>query len=294
MGNINLSANQLAADNAALDDDNDLVPIIVPGVTGTDKGRAHTITELKKRVGGGGVGSLTFFSRTATLSLSGSYANAMSGNYTPAATDEIVGLLLSAGLDRSSTTANAVRMKLRRGTSDITAELYGPSTVGYHRQLFLDKPGSTSQQTYALQARRTGSSAKNVYAGSSLTAFRMPDGVVADLLTASENVSQNGDFLSVTITPSSAAAKIKLNLLVLSTATTNMAIELRRGTTSLVTTDTSIPAETRATGIAFPTNFEDWVDSPNTTNPVTYHARKSDSGTDTVIAGTYLMAQEVA
>ena len=50
MPDISQAANQLAADSDALSDATDLVPVVVPGVEGEDKGRAHTLIEFAKRI----------------------------------------------------------------------------------------------------------------------------------------------------------------------------------------------------------------------------------------------------
>ena len=50
MPDISKAANQLAADSDALSDAADLVPLVVPGVDGNDKGRAHTLVEFAKRI----------------------------------------------------------------------------------------------------------------------------------------------------------------------------------------------------------------------------------------------------
>ena len=50
MPDISQAANQLAADSDALADAADLVPVVVPGVEGEDKGRAHTLIEFAKRI----------------------------------------------------------------------------------------------------------------------------------------------------------------------------------------------------------------------------------------------------
>ena len=50
MPDISQAANQLAADSDALADAADLVPVVVPGVEGEDKGRAHTLVEFAKRI----------------------------------------------------------------------------------------------------------------------------------------------------------------------------------------------------------------------------------------------------
>lgn len=236
----------------------------------------------------GGVGNLTFFSLSADVTLTATATDHMSGNFTPPSMDTIVGMLISVGIN--STSSQFSSMRLRRGTSDVTDDITTRSNdISWHRQLFLDKPGSTSQQSYALRGK-TGSQGFGVsvwLAGSSMTVFAMPDDVVADILTSDESVSQDTDFLSVTITPSSTSAKIKLNVLVLSG---NIDIAVRRGATELqeVATRPELPDN------RLPSNFEDWVDEPNTTNAVTYHIRKTDSGTLTIEKGSYLMAQEVA
>ena len=50
MPDISKAANQLAADSDALSDAADLVPLVVPGVDGADKGRAHSLVEFAKRI----------------------------------------------------------------------------------------------------------------------------------------------------------------------------------------------------------------------------------------------------
>lgn len=292
MTNLNVAANRLAADDSDLDDDDDIVPVIVPGKSGADKGYGHTITELKKRVGGGGVGNLTFFSRTADLSLGTSYADAVGGNYTPGSTDELVGILLSIGGMTSISTSNYAQGKLTRGGADLTPEMLGGRGGTWRRQLFLDEPNSISAQEYQWEARRSGTTARTINAGTTMAVFAMPDGVVADLITSDESVSQNTDFLSVTITPSSMSAIIKLNMLFMLAAET-VDIQIRRGTVNIGPAIDATP-ELRTDAIVFPTNFEDWYDQPNTMSPVTYHIRKTNSGSDTIQKGSYLMAQEVA
>lgn len=237
----------------------------------------------------GGVGNLTFFSRDTDYSATTSFANVVSGSYTPGSTGELVGLLVSVGA-ATSTGSLGVRLKLRRGTTDITTDMRGAPVGGYSRQLFLDKPGSASAQTYALQVQRYGTLG-TIYKGTSLSAFAMPAGVVADIITSDEDAAQNTNFLSVTITPSSASAKIKLNMVVISTVTA-LDMQLRRGTTELISV-TSHP-QIEHNDEHFPTNFEDWIDEPGTTSPVTYHLRKTNSGTHSIRTGSYLMAQEVA
>ena len=222
------------------------------------------VADIVAAHGGGGIGGLEFSGLTANHNLGTSFANVVSGNYTPATTSEVVGLLLSIGTTEEGTTT---RFKLRRGTTDITPEIQGVPADGFHRQLFLDKPNSTSQQSYALQGRRT-SGTRTIYAGSSLTVLGMPDSVVADIITSDETLVADTDFLSVSITPSSTSAKIKLNILAL-TNLPDWDMGVMRGTTELVEA-TLLGVGIDPSPSNFPSNFEDWVDEPNTTNAVTY------------------------
>ena len=116
----------------------------------------------------------------------------------------------------------------------------------------------------------------------------MPDGVVADVITADETPANNTDFLSVSITPSSTTAIIKLNILVLSN--TNWDFTIRRGTTNLQAVENGALESDLA---RFPGNFEDYYNVPGTTSEVTFHIRNTDGVTRTVQTGSYLMAQEI-
>lgn len=246
------------------------------------KGNTVILSRLRSR-------NLAFFGRTTDLTLVTSFANIVSGNYTPTASAVLVGILVSVGVTHSTALR---RIAVRRGTSDLTPPMSVSTKTGlsWDRQLFLDKPGSDTQQSYAL--RGAGSSGTpRALAGSSITVFEMPDDVVADILTSDETVSQNTDFLSASITPKSTSAKIALNMLALVTANTGLAFSVRRGSTTLLSLDFTAAIETDDS--EFPSNFEDWVDEPSTTSEVTYTLRKTDAGSKVIQKGSYLMAQEV-
>ncbi|MDE0202359.1 MAG: hypothetical protein OXK73_07990 [Rhodospirillaceae bacterium] len=234
------------------------------------------------RENAGGVGNLAFFSLASDIDPGSSFTDVIPGNYDPEAATDLVGILLSIGQSVSP-----LDIKLTRGGADLTNSIPLFNQTGglshWGQRLFVDRPGTAATQTYALQAAAPGGA--QVLAGSSMALFKLPDGAVADIITADEQVAQNADFLSVTIVPPSATSLIKLTTLLLKNS--GLTIAVRRGNVHLVAIDDR-PAMT-----SFPLGFEHWINQPGTTNPVTYRIRNTSTAR-TVETGSFLMAQAIS
>lgn len=265
-----------------------------------DNSKKAVNSEWVRRVAGG-VDVLGFFSRSADLLL-GTSANRvefLSGSVGPVGANALVGVLWSIGIGPvSGVDRNAAR--LHRGATALTPDFtWGSRGPVWRRQLFLDKPGAGSHTYTADGFRRSGITGKAL-AGSSLTIFTMPNGVVADLNTAETSIAQGDDVLSVQITPRSATAEIKLNMLAIigsdppggsSPALAGVSLRLKRGSATLV--EVAEGQLTERDDEVLPSNFEDWIDEPATTNPVTYTLEWRHATSVSLRPGSYLMAAEI-
>ena len=216
----------------------------------------------------------------------------LGGSYTPTNSQAIVGLLYSAAVDFGNNTF----VRMRRGATSLTPALERIADTHWNRQLFLNKPGSAAAQEYRIQAMSsmtmTPQFQRRARAGSSLTVFEMPDGTEADILTTARDIEDTTGWLSVTITPRTAMSKIKLDVLLMR-ASGSDAMGLYRGGMLLVAPREGLTIVANVSGSAFPGNFQDWIDEPGTTAPVTYTVRSTSGSVIRAVIGSYLMAQEV-
>ncbi len=260
-------------------------------ITGTDSERAVTPAGMKAAIAAGGVGSISFFSRTAALNLTLGWADAISGQMSGAVkADQIVGLLTSIGASRRTAPPYPAVVRFRRGNTDIAPEFRWDHEdgVAWRRQLLLDKPGAGTP-TYKMQAKETDARYdRQILPGSSITAFVMPDSVKADIKAADEAVTAIGTVLSVSITPPRMDSAIKLNVLAMFTGSHGGSLRLKRNSTTLIDPASGILF---GEGSAYPSNFEDWVDKPNTLEEVTYSVETINAPVSlTLRKGSYLMA----
>ena len=102
----------------------------------------------------------------------------------PSSTDSIIGLL-AMPLRLTSGSTSDWTFRMTRGSTAISQD-FRTELSGYRRQLFVDKPGATSTQTYAMEGRRITSqdTFARFEAPSYLMGFEYPDGVVADVLAS--------------------------------------------------------------------------------------------------------------
>lgn len=242
----------------------------------------------------GGIGSASFFSLAADQALqSGSWSeNVVSGQHAAQATGRIVGILVSVGM----TVGHGAGSPFGRLTIGGETKAQWTNETGiWTRQLFLHKPESANQVSYGFDALGGAPApVRYAYAGSSILVFDLPPSARAGILAADlPAVAADTDFLSVTITPRSADAMIKLNIFQrapahLSVAHHNADLVLRRGNVPLVSAQGPAVLQPNE----YPSNFEDWVDAPATTDPVTYSLRWT-AGPLAIGQGSYILAQEL-
>ena len=148
---------------------------------------------------------------------------------------------------------------------------------GFHRQLFIDKPNTGSQQTYRFRGARNSTDDTNsmFVAGSSLAVFEYPDTIKGDVLTSDISLP-DGDGLTWHPLPSRRRAparryacslpgssRVGLPMSGCDVETLPLSLHQERLTTAL-------PGTTALQEDDFPGNFEDWVDYPNATSEQTY------------------------
>lgn len=245
-----------------------------------------------------GISNLQFGSLAANLSLTSTttYQDAATLDITPSRDDVVIGLLVSpyrllAGVTRH------LEIRVVRGSTEIHEPLPYLHDA-YSRQLFIDKPASTSEQTYTLQGKRftSNDTAAQMDVPTTLMAFEFPDTVVADIVSANISIPDGTwtTVATVDITPPSTSAAVLFQTLPLGSSH-SMSVRLRRGSTVLVTAEGGILHRTNRVGDRgeFPTNFEDWVDEPSSTSPQTYTLQAMSTGTRTIYKGSYLRAEAI-
>ena len=241
-----------------------------------------------------GISNVQFAGLTADHDLlSVTLEDVLTADITPTRADAVIGMLVNVAEAGSVSTADVLG-RLRRG-SDYLFASFGWDPRGFQRQLLVDAPGVTSQQTYGLQGRRrqVSDTTAAFAAGSSLMVFELPETVTAGILAADKEAPANvwTEVASVSVTPNSASEKIRLQFVVVLDASGEADVRLLRGSTTLVTaiTQGSVLSASRV----FPNNIEDWVDSPASISVQTYTIQVRDIAVQEVLAGSFILAEPV-
>lgn len=181
MARIDIAANMLAADNAALDDDQDLVPMVVPGVAGDDKGVAMTRREFTKRIRSMLL-NRNGTRRTEHLNIAlTSFTEILSITITPSKATAKILVSASVYFTTSQTTVSettgVISLVLYRGDTIIVTEFSNrpgalqvsdPRTSEPIIAWTVDSPASIEEQTYTVRAQREGTSVVRAGIGSSI------------------------------------------------------------------------------------------------------------------------------
>ena len=156
MADISESDRMLAADDSRLNDDQDLIPMAVPGIAGNDKGAAMTRTEFAKRLRDmllNRVGERL----DSDYDLTNSYASALSRQITPKKASSEISIRATFA---AATLQFAYNMRIRRGNSITVWESKNirsgesPENSGQGEPIVvyaLDKPSTTNDVTYNLE-----------------------------------------------------------------------------------------------------------------------------------------------
>ena len=258
---------------------------------GDDSTRLATTAWVHKNAGG--IGNLAFFSRTEDLVLSTQgWTDVAGGNVGPVAAEDIIGLVFNADL-YSPGVGTVPLVRVTRGGSAISESLGSLATTRFWlRNMLLDKPGAAQQVDYRLEAARNHQSDR-IGAGSSLTVLKMPPQARASILTDRLALLDDGDILSVTITPPTATSKIQLRVyLPYASGAESGAHRLLRDNQALVSGHLlGGQANTLRSD-----SFMDWIDEPATDQPVTYKLDFVESGNQNhqIGKGAYLLALPLA
>ena len=241
-----------------------------------------------------GISNLRFGGVTAdvTAPAGSTFTTAAEVDITPSRDDVTVGVLLNS---RLSATAVTVNVRVARGATFISEAIN--LTGFYRRQLFLDKPGTTAEQTYNFGLRRVSGTAAVLRAPSSIAVFEFGDEIVSDIRTSDLAISAGvwTDVASLSIAPPGPTARVRLQFLALSDSPDAM-VRIRRGATTLVTAPNGTLDAGSTSGSqvgTFPGNFEDWVDAPGTAAEQTYTLQVRHASGGTIYSGTFLLAEPV-
>ena len=252
-----------------------------------DDNSARLATTNWVRENAGGVGNLAFFSLAADWQgqLNGGWADVLQARYTPSSAARAVGIVLTSNF--------AGQIRIRRGAASITPAIGAGQQLlqNWDRQLFVDEPTSAAEQTYTLQAQATAqSNPARVLAQSHFQIFELPAAAEVAIAAADIDLSTGADYYdiaAVTIVPPSVATKMHLRFVAF--AASPFPLRLRRGAATLFEVQGGALNISPSNTAGFPSNYEDWVDSPGTTNPVTY-TLQTPGIAGIILAGSYLLA----
>ena len=239
----------------------------------------------------GGVGTVDFFSVAAP-------GDTLSGSFAAARQNGIVGLLLQAS-SIPDPGSGALVATLSAGAATVTSELSVPRGGPWAQILFLHKPATTIGVLYQVGTPI----GQDLEVGSSLTAFDIDERAVADILTADKDVATpSGTIAEVTITPPSAAARIKLDFSAYANVSRQRGtfdVTLERGNVELAGFAEGSYGTSQADNFRSQPGARHWIDTPNTDQPVTYRL-KLDAGSTSVGGGvvpyergSFLMARPI-
>lgn len=208
-------------------------------------------------------------------------------DYTPTDANAQVGILPTM----CTTSASTAIYRVSRGSTVVSPQIELPGTQ-FHRQLMFDEPGGTSEVNYKIEGNR----ANTIYRkGTSLLLFEvdLQDNQALDVVTS--DVSYSGgtnwtDVASVNITPPSTSSKVYIRNTMFSGSVSEL--RLMRDSTEVISIPSGCnPTLTLVFENDYPSNFEDFVDSPNTTSEVTYKIQcRRTTAADIIYKGSFLFA----
>ena len=247
--------------------------------------------------GGGQVVNQATNQRSTALLLTAVFQNALSVTITPSAAGAVVELVVTLFSSDAS-----YEYRILRGSTELVPEENAGTVdadVGAFEPLVLriyDNPNSASAVTYHVQAKSAFT--VNIEMGANVLAREIPSDNAAVVRLASDLAVTTGAeqaALSVSMTPSSASAKIRLSFAVFWDGSGNAVFNYRvyRGSIALMPqqAERGGPDDIGQDPIAF-----DLYDEPNTTSAVTYEFRVlRGAGTGSLIAeaGSVMLAEEL-
>lgn len=234
----------------------------------------------------GGIGNLAFFSRTASLAVTGNWVAAMSGQYTPSKANAKLGFIFQG---RCSVTSGGIFGRIRLNSQTVAEIIIPNAQAGVGRQLYVASLAAATTVPVALEVR--GDAGRGLWAPASLAVFELPATAAMDVLTEDGGQTTNAwsDIgLSVPITVP-AGAKVALRLA--ARITGNAAdVRLRRAAATIV--EATAGAQLGLGVSRWPNNFEDWVDEPGAgTHTYSLQVKSSDQNTHGAVKlGSFLLA----